>query len=47
MHKCPNCGEPCNCNVEDIAYDVNAPDECVHKCELSPPPSDTTGTEHE
>ena len=35
MHPCPECGEYCDCDGEDLHHDV-APDDCAHEC----PPED-------
>jgi len=30
-HECPECGELCDCDKEDIYWD-EAPDDCSHDC---------------
>jgi len=32
MHDCPECGQPCDCDNEDIWNDA-ASEDCVHGCE--------------
>lgn len=32
MHECVNCGEQCDCDMEDLEHD-EAPEDCIHECE--------------
>jgi hypothetical protein len=32
MHSCPDCGQACCCDMEDVWNDA-ASDECEHECE--------------
>lgn len=32
MHECNNCGQACDCDIEDMWYDT-APDDCSCECE--------------
>lgn len=32
MHECPDCGQACSCDMEDIWNDAAA-DECEHACD--------------
>lgn len=31
MHKCPNCGQACACDME--GHWQEAPDDCAHECD--------------
>lgn len=33
MHECPDCGQACACDIEDVWHD-EAPDDCSHVCEI-------------
>lgn len=33
MHECIECGLTCDCDGEDLFYEI-APDECDHECEF-------------
>ena len=32
MHECPDCGQACTCDIEDIWHD-EAPYDCSHECD--------------
>ena len=31
MHECPECGQACDCDMEDTW--IESPDDCSHDCE--------------
>ena len=33
MHACVNCGRSCDCDCDDLWYDI-APDDCDCECEF-------------
>lgn len=35
MHECPNCGQACDCDDEDLWHEFDEPEveECCHECE--------------
>lgn len=34
MHECPECGQLCDCDQEDLEHE-HAPDDCFHVCDDS------------
>ena len=45
MHECPECGELCDCDLEDMEQD--APEDCCHRCEYDLPDDDEDDWEEE
>lgn len=33
-HNCPECGGLCYCDLEDIDWGDESPDDCTHECEF-------------
>lgn len=33
MHECPNCGQACDCDNDDLWHDWPFTNDCIHRCD--------------